>query len=269
MENTRTGNDTVNILEVRNASVMYGSISALDDVSLTIGKGELVTVLGANGAGKTTLLRAISGLVPVGPRTSIVFNGEEVRGQAVDAVARRGLGHVPEGRYIFPELTVEENLRVGTFSRATKDGIDEDFAKVYDLFPDLAKRTRQEGWSLSGGQQQMLAVGRALMGRPHLLMLDEPSLGLAPLLVAEVLSTIREIKEAGTSVLLVEQNAAAALQIADRGYVLRGGTVTYEGAASELRTNEVVVSAYLGGRRLESNGNEIGDPGTGSPRYRN
>ena len=205
-------------------------------------EGEIVALLGAKGAGKSTTLRAISGLVPA--KGSIRFAGEEISGRAPHEVVAAGVGQVPEGRRIFAQMSVRENLEMGAYQR--RDLSEADFTRVYELFPVLRERERQEGGTLSGGEQQMLAIGRALMARPRLLLLDEPSLGLAPLYVARILAIIKEIWEAGTTVLLVEQNAAAALRLADRGYVLETGSVVMAGPAAALLADARVRAAYLG-----------------------
>lgn len=234
------------MLEVENLEVFYGPVQALFGVSLRVQAGEIVTLVGRNGAGKSTLLRAISGLVPA--RGSVRFAGEELLGRAPEQIVRRGVAHVPEGRRIFPGLTVVENLEVAAYAVGAPEArVREDVGRVLDLFPGLRARSRSYGWSLSGGEQQMLAIGRGLMARPRLLLLDEPSLGLAPLLVDELFRTIGEIRSAGTAVLLAEQNAAMALALADRAYVLENGRITREGPGSELLQDEGVIAAYLGG----------------------
>ena len=230
------------LLELENVSVRYGVRRALESINLKVEEGEIVALLGANGAGKSTTLRAISGLVPA--KGSIRFAGEEICGRAPHEVVAAGVSQVPEGRRIFPQMSVRENLEMGAYQR--RDVSEADFARVYELFPVLRERERQEGGTLSGGEQQMLAIGRALMARPRLLLLDEPSLGLAPLYVARILAIIKEIREAGTTVLLVEQNAAAALRLADRGYVLETGSVVTAGPAAALLAHARVRAAYLG-----------------------
>ena len=230
------------LLELENVSVRYGVRRALESINLKVEEGEIVALLGANGAGKSTTLRAISGLVPA--KGSIRFAGEEICGRAPHEVVAAGVSQVPEGRRIFPQMSVRENLEMGAYQR--RDVSEADFARVYELFPVLRERERQEGGTLSGGEQQMLAIGRALMARPRLLLLDEPSLGLAPLYVARILAIIKEIREAGTTVLLVEQNAAAALRLADRGYVLETGSVVMAGPAAALLADARVRAAYLG-----------------------
>jgi branched-chain amino acid transport system ATP-binding protein len=233
------------MLKVENVTVRYGPILALDGVSLDVSEGEIVAILGANGAGKSTLLRAVSGLVPVASGR-ILFRDLEIKGIPPERLARIGLAHVPEGRRIFPGLTVKENLLVASTARSDRQGIQDDIERVEDLFPVLGERRYQLAWSLSGGEQQMLAIARALMARPELLMLDEPSLGLAPRLVRHVLQRIRSIREEGTTVLLVEQDAKAALRISDRAYILKTGTVALTGRAEELREAEDMTRAYLG-----------------------
>ncbi len=234
------------LLEVTDLATHYGPIQAIHSVSLQVHPGELVAIVGANGAGKTTLLRTLSGVQPASGG-SIRFDGEEITRLAAHRVVERGICQVPEGRQVFAPLSVEDNLRLGGYSQrkdaawvATK--IDE----VYALFPILHEKRAQLAGNLSGGQQQMLAIGRALLGRPRLLLLDEPSMGLAPLLVEEIFRVVRELHEAGTTVLLVEQNANAALQIADRGYVLETGKVVIGAPAAELLEDEAVRKAYLG-----------------------
>jgi branched-chain amino acid transport system ATP-binding protein len=233
------------ILEVCDLDVYYGNIHALRGVSLEVREGEIVTLIGANGAGKTTTLKTISGLLR--PRAgSIRHRGEEISKLAPEAIVRRGISLVPEGRKIFPNLTVQENLDLGAYTR--RDGrIKDDLERVFGLFPRLRERRRQMGGTLSGGEQQMLAIGRALMSAPKLLLLDEPSLGLAPLLVEQIFRTIVEINREGVTVLLVEQNANIALRTARRGYVLETGRIALYGEAAKLAANEEVKRAYLGG----------------------
>jgi branched-chain amino acid transport system ATP-binding protein len=235
------------MLEVAGLDVAYGSVPALHGVSFRVEAGEIVALIGANGAGKTTTLKAVSGLLR--PRAgSIRLEATELAGRAPEAVARLGVAHVPEGRRIFPGLTVRENLLVGTAARpASAPSTEATLAEVYRLFPRLAERERQRGWSLSGGEQQMLALGRGLMACPKLLLLDEPSLGLAPRLVREMFATIRAINAAGTTVLLVEQNAYLALQLARRGYVMENGRITLADTADALARRDDVRAAYLGG----------------------
>ena len=235
------------MLEVSNLHVAYGASAVLHGVSLSVAPGEIVALVGANGAGKSTTLRAISGLLR--PREGTIrFEGADIARLAAETIARRGLAHCPEGRRIFPGLTVAENLRVGTAARAAAAGAAEDLDLVYALFPRLAERRRQRGWSLSGGEQQMLAIGRALMGRPKLLMLDEPSLGLAPIVIEGVFDRIVELnRRTGLAILLVEQNAALALEVARRAIVLETGSVILSGDAARLALDPRVQQAYLGG----------------------
>jgi branched-chain amino acid transport system ATP-binding protein len=232
------------ILQIKDLQVSYGGIDAVRGISFNVKEGEIVTLIGANGAGKSSTLRAISGLVKA-KGGSILFNGDEIRGMDPTAIVSKGLMMVPEGRKIFPNLTVLENLRIGAYLR--KDQLDEDIEMVYNLFPRLRERSWQKGGTLSGGEQQMLAVGRALMSQPDLVMLDEPSLGLAPILVREIFDIIRHINEQGKTVLLVEQNAFAALSIADYAYILEVGSVVLEGPGKDMLKNPKVREAYLGG----------------------
>jgi len=238
------------LLKIENLKIYYGSIEALKGISLEVQEGEIVTVLGANGAGKSTLLRAISGLLPI-RKGMVKFNNNELKNVAPYKIVIAGISHVPEGRRVFATLTVEENLNLGAYTRRkNKKSIKESKERVYDLFPILKKRYNQLSGTLSGGEQQMLAMGRALMSTPRILLLDEPSLGLAPLLVKQIFHIIREINSQGTAILLVEQNARKALSIADRGYVLETGNITINGLASDLRKNKKVQEAYLGGAAL-------------------
>ena len=235
-------------LEIKDLHVSYGGIRALKGVDLTVEEGQIVTLIGANGAGKSTTLRAISGLQK--PQSgSILYGGEELVGLPAKEIVRRGIIHVPEGRRVFPDMTVAENLKIGAFLRNDKDGIARDLDYVYTLFPRLKERSWQPAGTLSGGEQQMLAVGRALMSRPKVLMMDEPSLGLAPLIVKDIFSIIRRVNEDGITVLLIEQNANAALRIADYGYVLETGTIALTGTGEELLRNESVREAYLGKKK--------------------
>ena len=235
-------------LEIRDLHVSYGGIRALKGIDLTVEEGQIVTLIGANGAGKSTTLRAISGLQK--PQSgSILYGGEELVGLPAKEIVRRGIIHVPEGRRVFPDMTVAENLKIGAFLRSDKDGIARDMDYVYSLFPRLKERSWQLAGTLSGGEQQMLAVGRALMSRPKVLMMDEPSLGLAPLIVKDIFSIIRRVNEDGMTVLLIEQNATAALRIADYGYVLETGTLALTGTGEELLKNESVREAYLGKKK--------------------
>jgi branched-chain amino acid transport system ATP-binding protein len=233
------------ILEVEMLNVRYGPIHALRDVSLYVEKGEIVTIVGANGAGKSTLLRTISGLVRPSSGT-IIFDGEDITHEPPHEIVRRGLCHAPEGRRIFANMTVRENLLLGAYVHNNPDTLIQDFERVFHIFPRLKEREHQIAGTLSGGEQQMLAIGRALMSRPKLLMLDEPSLGLAPNLVQEIFRTIESINREGTTVLLVEQNAHMALRVAHRGYVLETGEVALSERAENLLRNEAVRSAYLG-----------------------
>lgn len=235
-------------LEIRDLHISYGGIRALKGVDLTVEEGQIVTLIGANGAGKSTTLRAISGLQK--PQSgSILYGGEELVGLPAKEIVRRGIIHVPEGRRVFPDMTVAENLKIGAFLRKDKDGIASDMDYVYSLFPRLKERSWQPAGTLSGGEQQMLAVGRALMSRPKVLMMDEPSLGLAPLIVKDIFSIIRRVNADGITVLLIEQNANAALRIADYGYVLETGVIALTGTGEELLRNESVREAYLGKKK--------------------
>lgn len=232
------------ILSIQNLQVNYGGIEAVKGISFDVPEGEIVTLIGANGAGKSSTLRAISGLVkPKGGK--ILFRGEDITGKNPTEIVSRGITLVPEGRRIFADLTVKENLRVGAYLR--KDDISEDMEWVFSLFPRLREREWQAGGTLSGGEQQMLAMGRALMSKPKLLMLDEPSMGLAPILVDQIFQIIKELHDTGTTILLVEQNAQVALSIADRAYVLETGRISMEGNAQELLADDRVRQAYLGG----------------------
>jgi branched-chain amino acid transport system ATP-binding protein len=231
-------------LEVHEINAYYGNIHALREVSLSVDEGEIVTLIGANGAGKTTTLKTISGLLHA-RQGSVVFEGRDVSKTPAHALVRDGIGHAPEGRRIFSRLTVLENLQMGAFTRPQGD-IEGDLDHVFELFPRLRERTGQRGGSLSGGEQQMLAIGRALMSRPRVLLLDEPSLGLSPILVQQIFAIVQEINARGTSILLVEQNALQALTIAHRGYVLQTGQVVLSGPSAGLRENEMVRKAYLG-----------------------
>lgn len=234
------------MLRLQNMDVFYGQIHALHGIDFEVRAGEIATLIGANGAGKTTTLRAISGLVPATPG-SILFEGESITGMKAERIVKRGIAHVPQGRRIFPGLTVRENLNIATSSWKKRGmRMDEELARVYTLFPVLETREKQLGWSLSGGEQQMLAVGRALMARPKLLLLDEPSLGLAPKVVEEMFAAIQTINREGTTVLIVEQNAVMALSIAQRGYVLELGEIVLRDSADNLLQNESVQAAYLG-----------------------
>lgn len=235
-------------LEIRDLCVSYGGIRALKGVSLSVDEGQIVTLIGANGVGKSTTLRAISGLQKV-QSGSILYGGEELTSLPAKEIVRRGIIHVPEGRRVFPDMTVAENLKIGAFLRTDKAAIAQDMDYVYSLFPRLKERSWQLAGTLSGGEQQMLAVGRALMSRPKVLMMDEPSLGLAPLIVKDIFSIIRRVNQDGITVLLIEQNANAALRIADYGYVLETGTIALSGTGEELLKNESVREAYLGKKK--------------------
>lgn len=234
------------LLRVTGLNVHYGGIHALKDVSFTINTGEIVTLIGANGAGKSTTLRAISGIVPKSGGT-VEFKGQDITNLPAYKIAGLRLTHVPEGRCVFPNLSVEVNLQLGAYRRKDKEQIHKDLERVYTLFPRLAERRRQLAGSLSGGEQQMLAMGRGLMSNPELMLLDEPSMGLAPLLVREIFRVIGEINQSGTTILLVEQNAKMALNIANRAYVLENGAVKLSGSTAELLQDERVRKAYLGG----------------------
>ena len=232
-----------NMLEIKDLNVSYGGIKAVKDISFVVPKGEVVTLIGANGAGKSSTLRSIVGLVK--PESgSILFEGSELAGLSTDQIVSRGITLVPEGRRVFPDMTVLENLKIGAYMR--KDSLEEDLKWVHDLFPRLKERSWQLAGTLSGGEQQMLAIGRALMSKPDLIMMDEPSLGLAPLIVQSVFDLIREINRQGVTILLVEQNANMALKAANLGYVMETGRITMTGTGAELLENEEVKSAYLG-----------------------
>jgi branched-chain amino acid transport system ATP-binding protein len=240
---TRGGDGTV--LELQDVNTYYGSIHALKGISLSVGDGEVVTLIGANGAGKSTTLRSINGLNR--PRRGrITFQGRDITSTPADQVVKLGISQAPEGRRLFPRMSVLENLEMGAFQRKDRGGIREDRDRVFELFPRLQERRHQKAGTLSGGEQQMCAIGRALMARPKLLLLDEPSMGLAPIFVEKIFEIVKEINEQGTPILLVEQNALMALDVADRGYVLETGHVALEGAAAELRENEQVRKTYLG-----------------------
>jgi branched-chain amino acid transport system ATP-binding protein len=234
------------LLHLDNATVHYKKVAALKGVSMQVPAGGIVTIIGANGAGKSTTLRSISGLVPLSGG-EIWYDGARIDGQAPEKVVRMGIAQVPEGRRIFPDLTVQENLAIGAFLRSDKDAIARDLETVFEHFPRLRERRTQRGKTLSGGEQQMLAMGRALMSAPKLLLLDEPSMGLAPIMVQEIARIIVEIKNRGVPVVLVEQNAELALRLADYAYVLETGSVALEGPAKELHENDHVRRAYLGG----------------------
>jgi len=234
------------MLELKHIDAYYGNIQALRDVNIKVEEGEIITLIGANGAGKTTTLMTISGVVP--PRSGqVIFEGRVINGSSPDKIVAQGLCQVPEGRLIFPDLTVQENLDMGAFLRSDKDGISRDQDQVFGLFPILKERRRQLGGTLSGGEQQMLAISRALMARPKVLLLDEPSLGLAPLIIRQIFDIIKQInRESNTTIFLVEQNANQALKVAHRGYVMENGRITLEDSCDKLLANDEVKKAYLG-----------------------
>ena len=231
------------MLNIENLKVNYGGIEAVKGISFAVPDGQIVTLIGANGAGKSTTLRSVAGLVKPSAGT-ITWNGEDITGVSPDRIVSKGITLVPEGRRVFPDLTVLENLKIGAYLR--KDSLEEDIEWVYSLFPRLKERSWQAAGTLSGGEQQMLAVGRALMSRPALIMMDEPSLGLAPLVVKDIFSIIRKVNEQGVTILLIEQNANMALHVADTAYVLETGRLTLSGTGAELLSNEAVKKAYLG-----------------------
>jgi len=234
------------MLKIDNINVYYGAIHALKGISVDVKEGEIVTLIGANGAGKSTILRTISGLLK--PKTGqITFEGQNIAGKAAQDIVKLSISQVPEGRRVFANMTVMENLELGAYIRNDSKGIKEDLDKIFIRFPKLAERRSQLAGTMSGGEQQMLAMGRALMSRPRLLLLDEPSMGLAPLLVREIFSIVKDINASGTTVLLVEQNAHMALSIAHRAYVLETGRITLAGDAKELAASEEIRKAYLGG----------------------
>ncbi|EGK89170.1 ABC transporter ATP-binding protein [Microcoleus sp. MON1_C1] len=233
------------MLEIKDIHTYYGNIHALKGVSLTVSQGEVVTLIGSNGAGKTTTLRTIQGLLR--PRQgTVLFEGKPLEALSTEAIVRLGISQSPEGRLIFPRMTVQENLEMGAYLRNDTLGIKSDMEKALNLFPRLRERISQKGGTLSGGEQQMLAIARALMSRPRLLLLDEPSMGLAPMLVSQIFAIVRDINAEGTTILLVEQNARMALSVAHRGYVIQTGQVVVAGTASDLQSNETVRKAYLG-----------------------
>ena len=232
--------------KVENINVYYGAIHALKGISVEVKEGEIVTLIGANGAGKSTILRTISGLLRT-KTGNVLFEGNSVAAMAPEEIVKKGISQVPEGRRIFANMSVEENLELGAYIRSDKPGIRKDIDKVFERFPRLGERRKQIAGTLSGGEQQMLAIGRGLMSQPRLLLLDEPSMGLAPLLVKEIFSIIKEINASGTTILLVEQNANMALSIAHQAYVLETGRITLSGSAKELMESEEVRKAYLGG----------------------
>ena len=233
------------MLEVKNLSVSYGAIEAVKDISFTVNAGEIVSLIGANGAGKTTTLHTITGLVPA-KSGSVMYNGVDLLKTHNNKLVTLGMAHIPEGRHVFTRMSVEENLEMGAFSLKDPSDLKKDLDMVYGLFPRLKERRNQKAGTLSGGEQQMLAMGRALMSHPKTILMDEPSMGLSPKLVKEIFSIIRKLHEQGITILLVEQNAKMALSIADRAYVLETGRITMEGDAKELLNNEQVRKAYLG-----------------------
>ena len=234
------------MLEIRNLVCAYGRVEALKRISLVVNRGELVALIGANGAGKTTALKAISGLVHASAG-SVLFEGTDITGASARHILARGIAHCPEGRHVFPDMTVEENLEMGCYLRSDRAGIAADMARAFEIFPVLAERRQQIAGTLSGGEQQMLAISRALMSRPKLVLFDEPSLGLAPNIVERTFDVIRHIRAEGTTVLMVEQNAYAALEMCDRAYLLESGALALEGSGRELIANPHVRKAYLGG----------------------
>jgi branched-chain amino acid transport system ATP-binding protein len=233
------------MLEVANLSINYGSIEAVRDISFKVSEGQIVTLIGANGAGKTTTLSSISGLLRPG-RGKIIFQGQEITRWPTDQIVRAGLAQVAEGRAILSPLTVAENLDLGAFIRHDRAAIKQDLARIYSQFPRLAERRNQLAGSLSGGEQQMLAIGRALMAQPKMLLLDEPSMGLAPIIINQVFEIIKQINQGGTTILLVEQNANKALKIADYAYVMEHGEITFQGSSMEVRNSAHVIEAFLG-----------------------
>ena len=238
------------ILEIKDLVVSYNGIEAVKGISFDVPKGKIVTLIGANGAGKSTVLKTVAGIVKP-KNASIVFEGNEIAGKTPDFIVSKGVTLVPEGRRVFPNLTVSENLKIGAYLRKDKKAIQKDTQHVYELFPRLKERSWQLAGTLSGGEQQMLAVGRALMSSPKLIMMDEPSLGLAPLVVQDIFSIIRQINSEGITVLLIEQNANMALKIADKAYVMETGRITTEGTGAELLADESIKEAYLGKAREE------------------
>ncbi|MES2964146.1 MAG: ABC transporter ATP-binding protein [Bdellovibrionota bacterium] len=233
------------LLEVKDLNVRYGGIHALKGVSFEVRKGEVVSLIGANGAGKTTTLRAVSSILPF--TGSVVFDGKSVSGEPPHKIVARGLAHSPEGRGVFPNLTVMENLEMGAYIRKDRDGIEKDLNYSFELFPRLKERIQQKAGTLSGGEQQMLAMCRALMSKPRLLMLDEPSLGLAPLIVAQIFEIVKKLNSEGMTILLVEQNARMALKISHRAYVVETGKITLSGTGQSLLDDKRVIDSYLGG----------------------
>ncbi len=235
----------MSMLEIENLEVYYGAINAIKGISFSVEQGEIIALIGANGAGKTTTLHTITGLVPA-KRGSVKLNGTDITKIAAHKIVSMGMAHVPEGRRVFAQLTVYENLMLGAYTRKDKAEIAESLERVYERFPRLKERRKQTAGTLSGGEQQMLAMGRALMSKPSIILMDEPSMGLSPLYVSEIFDIITEINKSGTTVLLVEQNAKKALSIANRAYVLETGTIALSGDAKELMNNEQVKKAYLG-----------------------
>lgn len=236
----------MSMLKVNDINVFYGNIQALKGISLEVKEGEIVTLIGANGAGKSTLLKTLSGLLK--PKSgTIEYLGGTISGMAPQAIVKAGISHVPEGRRVFSNMSVEENLELGAYTRKDTSGIRKDMEMVYELFPRLLERRKQLSGTLSGGEQQMLAMGRAIMAKPKLLLLDEPSMGLAPLMVKQIFNIIQQINQTGTTVLLVEQNANMALSIANRAYVIETGRIQIAGTAAELSASEEIKKAYLGG----------------------
>jgi branched-chain amino acid transport system ATP-binding protein len=233
------------MLEVRDLRVSYGKIEAVKGISFSVGAGQVVTLIGGNGAGKTTTLRTLSGLLPA-VSGEVLFEGERIDGRPAHEIVKRGIAHSPEGRKIFPRMSVAENLELGAFTRRDRAGVAADITHVYELFPVLGERSAQAAGTLSGGEQQMLAMGRAMMSRPRLLMLDEPSMGLSPIMMERIFATIRTLKDSGTTILLVEQNAQAALTLADHGYVIETGKIVLDDEGRKLLGNEQVRKAYLG-----------------------
>lgn len=234
------------MLELKGLNVYYGGIHAIKDISLNVNHGEIVTLIGSNGSGKTTTLRTISGLEKA-KTGKILFKGEDIGKYQASEIVKLGISHVPEGRRVFGTMSVLENLEIGAFTRKDRANIDKDIKDIYSLFPILYDRRYQNAVNLSGGEQQMLAIGRALLSKPELLLLDEPSMGLAPIIVKEIFSIIKDVNEKGTTILLVEQNANMALQCADRAYIIKNGRIELEGEALKLLDNESVKNAYLGG----------------------
>lgn len=237
--------EVITLLKLNNLSVHYGAIQALRNISLEIGQGEVVSLIGANGSGKTTTLRTISGLVRKSSG-EILYENKDISRKPASDIVKMGLSHVPEGRRIFPRMSVYENLEVGAITRKDKEGVQKDFKRSFELFPRLLERKYQMAGTLSGGEQQMLAIARGLLSRPRLLLLDEPSMGLAPLIVEEIFTILRDINETGTTILLVEQNANLALNFSDRAYILKNGIIDLQGSSKDLLHNEEVRKAYLG-----------------------